>query len=391
MTSSITARESDLTTAPIAGRKKQLRILMVTARYLPLMGGIETHVHEVGTRLANKGHDINILTTDLSGNLPGQEFSSGMTITRVPAWPPWTDYYVAPKIFRIIKAQDWDFVHIQGYHTFVAPFAMLAARKANLPYIITFHSGGHSSSARTAIRKIQWAVSAPLWRNAAQLIGVSQYEADHFSKIMGVSRDRFVVIPNGAELPQTTPAEKSEGRRLVVSIGRLEKYKGHQRVIEAMPHVLKRQPDTHLRVLGEGPYKRELQKLVQQLKLEDYVTVGGIPPKERTSLAALLAQADLVTLLSDYEAHPVAVMEAASLGKPVLTTDTSGFIEMAEQGLVRSIPLNANSNEISHAMMEEMNRDTDLSKPVVHLPRWQDCADRLENVYFTVAAKRDLQ
>src|SRR5438874_12432809 len=92
------------------------RVLVVAARYHPYVGGLETHVYEVGRRLACAGIDVTILTTDVSGRLPIVEESEGMHIRRVRAWPANKDYYFAPGIYRVIRGGGWDLVHCQGYH-----------------------------------------------------------------------------------------------------------------------------------------------------------------------------------------------------------------------------------------------------------------------------------
>jgi glycogen synthase len=164
-----------------------------------------------------------------------------------------------------------------------------------------------------------------------------------------------------------------------VSLGRLERYKGHHRVLEAFAALHRDFPGARLRILGEGPYKPELVRLVAQLKLEDCVLVGAIPPKERHAMANLLAGTALVVLFSEYEAHPVAVMEALSLGVSVLTSDTSGFREMAEKGLVRAIPIGSSASEISQAMASGLKSTRPAAD--ISLPTWDDCADQLLSIY----------
>src|ERR1022692_264251 len=94
----------------------KLRVLLVAARYFPYMGGLETHVYEVGRRLARVGVEVTILTTDLDGHLPTFEEVEGVQIRRVRAWPSNRDYYFAPAIYRIIINGQWDLIHCQGYH-----------------------------------------------------------------------------------------------------------------------------------------------------------------------------------------------------------------------------------------------------------------------------------
>jgi glycosyltransferase involved in cell wall biosynthesis len=166
---------------------------------------------------------------------------------------------------------------------------------------------------------------------------------------------------------------------VAISIGRLERYKGHQRAIAAFPELLRRIPDARLLVLGEGPYEPQLRALVRKLALDDYVSIGRIPPQERQRLADLLSSAGLVVLLSEYEAHPVAVMEALALGRQVLVSDTSGLHELAQKGLCRAVPLNISSADLANVMAEELQNRRDA--PQISLPDWDRCADDLTRVY----------
>ncbi len=156
----------------MVGETSRLNVLMVTTRYFPYMGGIETHVYEVGRRLASRGISVSILTTvpyTSATPLPKEEEIEGVRIIRVRAWPPQRDYCIAPEMFSRIKYGTWDLVHCQGCHTFVPPLAMLAAKEAKIPYIVTFHTGGHSSSFRNRIRSLQWKLLRPLLSSASEL------------------------------------------------------------------------------------------------------------------------------------------------------------------------------------------------------------------------------
>jgi glycosyltransferase involved in cell wall biosynthesis len=347
------------------------------------MGGIETHVYEVSRRLVDRGCRVTVLTTDRGGERPGREMVHGAEVIRVPAWPKQRDYYVAPEIYQHILSSKTDLVHVQGYHTFVPPVAMAAAMRRRLPYVVTFHSGGHSSKLRNALRWPQHRTLAPFIRGAAHLIGVSQFEADFFRERMGVSRRRFSVIRNGAQMPETIAAPATvKTRPLIISMGRLERYKGHQRLISALPSLLDQNPEIQVRILGEGPYKPELIALAARLGVADHVKVGGIPPADRTAMANLLSGASLVVLLSDYEAHPVMVMEALALGRRVLVTDCTGLSEMVDHDAVESVPLQATPEQIARAVLTQMAKGAMRRAPA--LPTWDDCADQLADVYRNV-------
>jgi glycosyltransferase involved in cell wall biosynthesis len=354
----------------------RMRILMVAARYFPFTGGTETHVHEVSRRIAAAGHSVSILTADPTGELPPDENVADVRILRVPAWPKASDYYFAPGVARAIGRGDWDIIHVQGYHTFVAPTAMLAAIRKRIPFAVTFHSGGHSSRLRSAIRGAQRAVLRPLVKRASLLIGVSQFEADFFSSSMGIARSRFKVIPNGAQLPPPSESPRAiPPGRLILSIGRLERYKGHQRAIEAFPKVLQRFPDAHLMILGQGPYEPQLRALISKYALSSHVTIQSIPPANRGRLTSLLSRASLVVLLSDYEAHPVAVVEALSAGRRVLVNNATGLKEVADHGLATAVHPHATANEVAEAIVNELEGRRSVQRQV--LPSWDDCAQSL--------------
>ena len=363
-----------------------LDILMVSARFPPLAGGTEMHVYETSRRMAALGHRVTVLTTDRSGQLPEAEEREGVAIIRRPAWPRDRDYYLAPALWREITTRRWDVLHLQGYHTFVAPLAMAAAIRMRRPFVLTFHSGGHSSDARNRLRGLQVGLLRPLARRAARLIGVSQFEAEHFSRLLGVPRSAFAVVGNGAELPPASDRRRDSAAPLIISVGRLEKYKGHHRVIAAFPYLREKYPAARLRIVGEGPCEAMLRAQVARLGLEDCVTIGAIPAGQRGTMADLFAEASLMALLSDYEAHPVAVMEAVSLGTPVLTGDGSGFAELAERGTVRAVPPESDPLAVAAAMIAAI--EAPPARFDLHLPNWSDCTRQLLAIYADVLAGR---
>ena len=376
-----------------AGGSSALSVLMVSAHYFPTMGGIETHVYEVARRLVQKGVDVTILTTmpqHTFVQMPREAESEGIRITRVNAWTHTSDLCIAPEIYSAIKAGAWDLVHCQGIHTIVPPLAMLGARRAHIPFVVTFHTGGHSSSLRNKVRSTQWHMLRPLLTRAEHLIGVSRFEAEYFRNLLQLPAQRFSVIPNGATLPAYTgPAGETTGETLIVSLGRLERYKGHQHMITALPKIREQRPDARLLILGAGPYESSLRKLAQDSGVAESVEIRAIPASDRQAMARTLSQASLVALMSEYEAHPVAVMEALSLQRPVLGIDTAGQRELAEQGLIRTVPLHSTPEVIAAAALEQIERPFIPQR--IALPTWDECAEKLLDVYESIYSKRQLR
>jgi alpha-1,3-mannosyltransferase len=89
-------------------------------------------------------------------------------------------------------------------------------------------------------------------------------------------------------------------------------------------------------------------------------------------------------LLSDFETHPIAALEALALGRPVLLADNSGMSELAEETGARAIDLEISSRELAAEMLAQ------LGSPAVTGPLttrgWDECADRLLDLYEQVLA-----
>jgi len=361
--------------------QRPLRVLMVCPRFLPETGGTETHVYEVSRRLAALGRfDITVLTTDRSRRLPRQEVVEGIAVLRVPAWPRGRDYYLAPGIATVIRERRWDLVHCQSIHTPVPLLAMISARRVGIPYVITFHTGGHSSRLRNAMRTTQWRLAGPLLRHAAALIAVSRFEAVTLARHGRLEGDRVVVIRNGGALPPPRTGTVAVPGR-IVSVGRLEQYKGHHRVIKALPHVMSEIPGAHLQILGSGPYEANLRELARRLGVSDRVSIGHIAPTDRQGMATALAESSVVAALSDYEAHPVAVMEALCVGCPVVGYDTAGIGELVAARWVRGVPRAAPATAVAQELVKAMSSPASVDP--AQLPSWDSCADQLAHVYLS--------
>lgn len=363
-----------------------LRVLMVAARYLPDMGGIEMHVDEVSRRLAKTGSfEITVLATDRTRSRPSREVIEGVTVLRVPAWPSNRDYYLAPGIAGLVGQRDrWDIVHCQGIHTPVPVLAMLAARRVHAPYIVTFHTGGHTLAHRNALRAVQWRIIGPLLRKAASLVAVSRFEADTLSAQAHLADKPITIIRNGGTLPPPIPGTQVIPGR-IVSPGRLERYKGHHRVIESLPHVIRDKPDAHLVILGGGSYEAELRNFAERYDVTDRVTIRELPPADRQAMATEMAQACVIAAMSDYESQGIAVLEALSLGRPVVGCDVAAVGELVAEGLVQGVAPDAPAPAIAQQLLKAMSAPVPAA--LGELPTWDRSAEELGQLYLSVAGR----
>ncbi len=361
-----------------------LRVAMVSSRYLPYLGGVETHVNEIARRIAARGLDLTVLTTDLTGKLPPVEHDGPLTVRRYAAWPSWADLYVSPTLVRQIGRGGYDLVHVQGVNNFLPPLALAAAQRSGIPTVATFHTGGHSSRVRTMVRRAQWQALRPLLRRTKGLVAVCHFEVEIFARRLGLEPQKIRLIRNGAEpLPVGDSVPEVSGSPLVCSVARLERYKGHHRLIAAMPALLDLTPDAHLAVIGRGSFEHQLRRQAARLQVEHAVTFTSFETAQREALGALLRSCDVFALMSDYEANPVAVMEALALGRKVVVADTSGLSELASEGLATAVLPNASPRVLAGVLAQVAARPDPVAPD---LPTWDDCADQLLGLYEEITS-----
>ena len=114
-------------------------------------------------------------------------------------------------------------------------------------------------------------------------------------------------------------------------------------------------PEAHLLILGTGPYKSNLYELARHLGVSDRVSIRYVAPADRQSMATRLAESNVVAALSDYEAHPMAVMEALCAERPVVGCDSAGIGELVAAGWVHGVPPGAPAAAVAKELIKAMS------------------------------------
>jgi glycosyltransferase involved in cell wall biosynthesis len=172
-------------------------------------------------------------------------------------------------------------------------------------------------------------------RQARFIITPSQYMRRVLLR-WGVREEHIVVIANGVR--PVDPASSHDQARtrlgiagqLIVSVGRLMRFKGFGEFIEAAAELIPAFPSLSLIIIGSGPRQSEITTRIHELGLADRIRLLGSLPHEKT--LQYLQAADLFVLNSSTEGQSHAILEAMAAGTPVLTTRTGGNLELIEHG-----------------------------------------------------------
>ncbi|MCH8923943.1 MAG: glycosyltransferase family 4 protein, partial [Planctomycetes bacterium] len=116
---------------------------------------------------------------------------------------------------------------------------------------------------------------------------------------------------------------RTENRRLIACLGRLDPQKGVAWLLEAMPRVFAEVAGLELVLVGDGPLRGRLETLAAKLGIADRVHFAGF----RDDVPEILAASELVVLGSRWEGMPNVILEAMAGGRPVVATDVAGVRE----------------------------------------------------------------
>jgi glycosyltransferase involved in cell wall biosynthesis len=350
-----------------------MKILQVCPRYYPDIGGVEEHVRNISERLAKKC-DVTVFTTDPSGKLSKHETINGVTVKRFKSWAPNEAYYFSRELKRYLakNSDDYDVVHAHSYHAFPALYAAQAKGKNKLVFTPHYHGTGHTLF-RSLLHIPYKFFGKKIFEKAGKVICVSNYERSLVLKRFKVDEKKVVVIPNGINLEEFKGLKKqSKDCRVILYVGRLEKYKGVHYLIKALP---KLDNDIMLEIVGKGPYQKSLVKLAQKMGWGNRVKFyQNLPRKE---LLRAYADADVFALLSKYEAFGICVAEALASKTLCIVAKTSALKEWVDNKNCFGIDYPINHDELGKLINKVIGKEMSGVK----LYDWDDTARELSRIY----------
>lgn len=227
------------------------------------------------------------------------------------------------RLCRHLRKNDFDLIHAFSFSG--EAWGWLANLvSGNLRFVSTVHSVYEWYS------PLQWWVKRWVVLGSAALVANSQAGADYAALRMGIRRNTVDVVPNGIALPNLDePTEEASvhgdpGARRVLFLGRLVTHKNIDCLLRAFAIVKARAAGTQLDIVGDGPLRDTLAKRSVELGIDDCVHFYG----ERADVLAFLKRSDIFAITSYREGLSNAVMEAMSVGLPVVASNVGGNPEL---------------------------------------------------------------
>jgi len=216
-------------------------------------------------------------------------------------------------------------------------WASRVRRRSQCALVSTLNSWYPSEYARSPKGRLYHAME--LWTaGATDLFVVVSNEIRKRLEAAGVRPDRIAMVPNAVDIrDEDIPSEREALRRelglpgsarLCCAAGRLVEVKGYDFLIHAWRRLAA--TDTHCIIIGEGDQRRTLERLVSENGLTDTVHLLG--RRDRTATLRILKACDIFVMSSRSEGTPLALLEAATLGRPIVATAVGGVPEMVTDG-----------------------------------------------------------
>ncbi len=385
-----------------------MRLLLLTEYFAPHPGGTAVYYYEVWRRL--RGMDVTVVARAHPG-AAAFDRRQPFVIVRTP-------FSQIPKVrvaielgaqflagMKLIKSRPVSVVHGgQVYPLGLAAYALHLLTR--IPYVLYVHGEEVTVAAR---HRWKCAVVTFVLRHAGAVFVNSWFTARQILAL-GVPAPKIHIARPGVDPKRFRPTDGSafrtrlggEGRRVLLSVGRLIPRKGQDTVIRLLPRIAAIVPDVVYWIAGEGveTERQRLRDLAAAAGVADRVHFLGAVPDE--GLPALYAACDVFVMLNrpmldgDVEGFGIVFLEANACGKPVVGGRSGGAVEAVRDGQTGFL-IPAGDDDAAVASIVRLLGDPDLRTRLGEMGRrwavkhfsWDRTARRVARITARVARSSD--
>jgi len=317
-----------------------MRILIALTYYRPHYSGLTIYAEREARALAARGHQVTVLTSRYSPNLPAHENRNGVEIIRPKVWFHLSKGVIMPSMFyqawRLVRKADVVHLHVpQLDAALISIFGKLFGKTI----VLTYHCDLQLPDGFVH-RLANWGSNQAnhLTAHLSDLIVTNTQDYAEHSPFLRHFLNKTIPLYPPISV-QTITADKLAAfyqkyeihpeQKVIGMVARLATEKGVEHLVQALPAVLKRFPTTRVLfvgpyqdVIGEEQYARRILPMITSLGAH-WSFLGTVSETEKT---ALFQASDVVVLpsLNSTESYGMVLVEAISCGKPVIASDLPG-------------------------------------------------------------------
>ncbi len=340
-------------TATVPGRDAHSRPFTVChLAATNFFGGPEKQIVELSTELVHRGWKVVIgsfregrQSVELTETAAGRGLETFLIDTRSRFSP-----LAVRQLIAWLRKHRVEILVTHGYKA--TAVGHLAARRMDVRHVPM--ARGYTREDRKV--RLYETLDRAVLRRSTRVFCVSEAMREDIHR-MGVTRERVTVIHNAIDCDgEIRPLDLRRefgfdaDARVIVAAGRLSPEKGHADLVDAMGHVVRREPRARLVILGDGPRRSALEDQIARSDLGGRVVLGGF----RRPILPMLAGADLVVNPSRMEGLPNVVLESMRVRTPVVATDVGGVRELIVSGETGWLTPAGSPESLASAMVEAL-------------------------------------
>jgi len=348
-----------------------MNILMISDVYFPRVNGVSTSIQTFRCELQALGHNCTLIAPDYPAPYP-DEGDIRRIASRAVVFDPEDRMMKAGELRRLARELvpgSYDIVHIQT--PFVAHYlGVKMARQMGIACVETYHTF-FEEYLYHYIPVVPRAWLKSLARRFARAHG---HDVDELIVPSAAMRDRLLdygvttsmrVLPTGIPAPDLSTIDGPAFRRkhkitperpVLLFVGRVAFEKNIEFLIDSVALAARRIPDLLLIVAGEGPALARLKRTVGERKLSDHVMFIGYLDRSR-ELPSCYAAADAFVFASRTETQGLVLLEAMSIGLPVISLAVMGTRDILDEGRGALIPKDDERDFAAHIIRLVENQE----------------------------------
>lgn len=324
-----------------------MRILLVSASYTPVLGGLQTVVSSLAQHFCRQGHSACVVTNRYPRSLPAYEVQANVPIHRWLFLTPdlkflcqgrldllLASFYFYPltrqALFSLVKSFRPDIVNFH-FPDAQTPFVLYLRRRFKFKLVVSLH-GDEILRFFVQGRAPKSYNLTKILREADVITACSKYILNKATQLEPLGVKKGKVIYNGVDLYRFKDGASYACRRpYIFAYGRLTYEKGFDILLEAFSQVVKKNSRVDLILAGTGEEEGALKAQIKQLGLEAQVCIFGRATPEE--VIQLLNGSQFVIVPSRREPFGIVILEAMAAGKTVVATRSGGPGEIIDNGV----------------------------------------------------------
>ena len=321
------------------------------------IGGAQTYVASLSRYMKDQGHTVGVMASR-GGWLEHESLECGVSFFHnkffANTYNPFRVFRAIQQVRKTIQEFQPDIVHVNsGAASF---FGRVAARGLGLKVIYTVHGWSFRKGVPIVQRAVSLLVEKVMRFFTDHVICVSEYDKHNGINQSIINNENSSVIYNGTTVPLAQSTSQSNEKRRVVFAGRYAPPKRQEVAIQAL--ALLGNLNVELVCAGQGVRERFFKKIAERLGVQDKVTFQSYTP---SGMSQLYRTADMLVLISDYEAFPMVIIEAMAHGVPVIASNVGGISEAVDSqtGVLLDSP---DKNSVANAIRSLIENEHRIEK-----------------------------